>query len=146
MLELHYGNVSEVARLSGLNRRSIHRAVKELGVNIEKIRNDFLKAEFYVKEAVDDTIRDVLDSYKKIIRKERLDTFYSHVPEVSEIIAKELPIVDVSWKDFEKDFEKKYLEKALNENNRDLSKTAKKIKLRYETLLRKIKRLGLKRS
>jgi DNA-binding NtrC family response regulator len=41
-------------------------------------------------------------------------------------------------------FEKQYFEKALKENKGNVSKTARKIGLRYETLHRKLKKLGLK--
>jgi DNA-binding NtrC family response regulator len=41
-------------------------------------------------------------------------------------------------------FEVQYFKKALKENKDNISKTARKIGLRYETLHRKLKSLGLK--
>ena len=46
-------------------------------------------------------------------------------------------------KDAEREFEKKYLKAALQENDNNISKTARKIGLRFETLHRKLKSLGL---
>jgi len=45
-------------------------------------------------------------------------------------------------KQAEQEFEKKYLRQALQEN-KTITATAKKIGLRYETLHRKLKSLGL---
>ena len=41
------------------------------------------------------------------------------------------------------EFEKRYLQKALIENNHNIAIVARKIKLRYETLHRKLRSLGL---
>jgi DNA-binding NtrC family response regulator len=46
-------------------------------------------------------------------------------------------------KDAEEEFEKRFIVKALEENNFNVSKTSRKIGLRYETLHRKMKALGL---
>ena len=63
---------------------------------------------------------------------------------LSSDIVKKLPAVEMSWDDAEVEFEKKYLEKALAENKGNISKTAKAIGLRYETLHRKLKKLMIK--
>ncbi|MEM3127048.1 MAG: sigma-54-dependent Fis family transcriptional regulator, partial [Candidatus Woesearchaeota archaeon] len=60
-------------------------------------------------------------------------------------IAQELPFVPIKWEEAEELFEKEYFKKLLEENlNIEISKLAKKIKLRYETLHRKLKKLGIK--
>ena len=143
LLQSHLGIVSIVAKITGMDRRSIHRSIKELGINIDKIRKEMISAKYYQKEAVDGIVRDTLDDYKQIIQPSRLEKMYKHVGELSEDIVKQLPAAEMTWDDAEKEFEKMYLEKALKENNGNISATAKKIKLRYETLHRKLKKLSI---
>ena len=56
----------------------------------------------------------------------------------------EIPIQEMSLKKAEYEFELAYFKKLLSEHDGNLSHMAKKIELRYETLLRKLKSLGLK--
>jgi len=42
LLQLSYGNISKVAEDSNLDRRSVHRFIKELKINVDKIRKDVL--------------------------------------------------------------------------------------------------------
>lgn len=144
MLQIHLGNVSEVAKVVGLDRRSIHRAINRLDIDIDKIRKDMIKAEYYKKEAVEDILKDTLDSYKSVLQESKLEDMYKNVDKLSSDIAHALPTVDMSWKEAEKNFEKEYLKKALKENKGNVSKTARQIGIRYETLHRKLKKLGLK--
>ena len=146
MIQTHYGNVSLVAKLSGLNRRSIHRAIKELGIDVKKCRDDMLKPEYYKKEVVDSILRSTLENYKTISHTSKLEKVYENVPNISSDIVEGAALPEMSWKQAEKEFEKEYLRKALLENEGKLTLTAKKIKLRYETLLRKIKSLGINKS
>jgi DNA-binding NtrC family response regulator len=143
MLQNNYGNVSFVARITGLNRRSIHRAIKELGINVKRTRKEMVKADYYRKEAVDSILKETLDNYRQVIRPSRLDKMYRNVDKISGEIVKELPTIEMIWDDAEKEFEKAFISKALKENKDNVSKTASKIGLRYETLHRKIKRLGI---
>ena len=68
---------------------------------------------------------------------------YRNVERLSENIIRELPAVDMTWKKAESEFEKEFIMKVLKENRWNVTKTAEKIKLRYETLHRKIKKLGI---
>ncbi|MBW2966015.1 hypothetical protein KY342_02850 [Candidatus Woesearchaeota archaeon] len=143
MLQNNYGNVSFVAKITGLNRRSIHRAIKELRINVKRTRKEMVKADYYRKEAVDSILKETLDNYKRVIRPSRLERMYKNVDKISGDIVKELPSIEMTWDQAELAFEKAYLEKALKENKGNISKTASKIGLRYETLHRKIKKLGI---
>ena len=143
MLQNHYGNVSFVARITGLNRRSIHRAIKELRINIKQARKEMIKADYYRKEAVDSILKKTLDVYKQVIRPSKLERMYKNVDKISGDIVKELPTIEMTWDEAEREFEKAYISKALKENKDNISKTASKIGLRYETLHRKIKKLGI---
>ncbi len=146
MLHAHYGNVAEVARITGLDRRSIHRAVKEFRIKVGKIRKEMERISYTRREAVDSILKKTLEQYRSILRPSRLENMYRNVEKLSENIIKELPAVDMTWKQAEEEFEKAYLKKALEENKFNLTKTSEKIKLRYETLHRKIKRLGIKKD
>lgn len=144
IIQTHQGNVSEVAKLIGLDRRSIHREIKKLDINVKDLRKKMYRIGYFKKEAMDLAIRRTLDSYKNILHPSKLKKFYQEVPLISKNIVKFLPKKILTWKEAEEEFEKIYLKKILEENDWNLSKTAKQIDLRYETLIRKIKKLQLK--
>lgn len=144
-IQTHYGNISEVADIVGLDRRSIHRDIKSLKVDIRKVREKLYKHGYFEKEAVDGLIRNTLEHYRSFIHPDRLGSMYSYVPELSESIVKVLSVGEMKWKEAEMEFERAYLAAALKESGWSLRAAAKKIKIRYETLLRKMKKLGLRR-
>lgn len=146
MLHAHYGNVAEVARITGLDRRSIHRAITEFRINVRRIRKIMERVSYTRRGAIDLILKKTLEQYRKIIRPSKLENMYRNVEKLSENIIKELPSVDMTWKQAEKEFEKAYIQKALEESKWNLARTAKKIKLRYETLHRKTRKLGIKKS
>jgi len=143
LIRNHYGNVTEVARIAGIDRRSVHRAVIELKINITKVRKELLRPDYYKKEAIDDIFRRTLDQYKEVIHPEKLREVYKGVPSLTSDIVKELPAAEMTLKEAEMEFERQYLKKALDENSWNISLTSRKIKLRFETLHRKIKKLGI---
>ncbi len=144
LIQTHYGNISEVADIAGVDRRSIHRAVKELGIEVKKLRKELLMPNYYTKEAVDSILRGTLEQYKQVIHPTKLEEMYKNVSNVSEDLLKVLPVKDITWKEAEHEFEKEFLRKILFEYNGNISKTARKIKIRYETLIRKMKKLGVR--
>jgi len=144
LLQSHLGNISEVAKITGLDRRTIHRDIKDLNINIGKVRKDMIRTKYYQKEAVDSILKDTLDDYKEVLLPNKLEKMYKNVDKLSKNIVNELPSVEMIWDEAEKEFEKSYLLKALKENKENVSLTARKIGLRYETLHRKLKKLGIK--
>lgn len=143
LLRINYGNISEVAKQAGVDRRSIHRIVSEAGIDVARIRDEMMRPYDVKQRVVSNVIEDVLDNYKKVIHPEKLKEVYAHVPELSKDLLDEIPIETVSLKKAEEEFEKEYLMRVLLDNKYDLKGTAKKIKLRYETLLRKMKKYEL---
>lgn len=141
LLRLKYGNVSEVARILNLDRRSIHRLIKKFKIDIDRFRKEMMKADYIKQGAVNTIIEKTLDNYKQVINTSRLDNFYKNIDHLSKEIISELPIIPLTLKEAEDEFEKAYILKALKENSGNISKTAKKIGLRFETLHRKIKAL-----
>lgn len=144
LIETHYGNISEVAKFTDVDRRTIHRIVKELGINIKKLRTDMLNPDHYRKMVVGERVKDALDEYKGIIKEDTLKKAYENVTEFSKEILSDIPIKQLSLTEAEEEFERRYLMKALEENEHNITLTAKKIKLRYETLIRKMKALGVR--
>lgn len=143
LIQTHYGNVREVARLIGIDRRSIHRAINDLDIDIKKCRTNLFHKEYYQVQAVDNVLRKTLDQYKSVLHPQKLDEIYKHMPQFSQDIAKALPKTAMNIKEAEIEFEKEYFTKLLADHQGNLSQTAKAAKIRYETLLRKLKKLGI---
>ncbi len=144
LCRLHFGNISDVATIAGINRRSVHRIVNELKIGMQNIREQAEKITSYNKQIfVEDAIKDTITPYKTSINPTKFKALYKQAPILSEDIAKALPDVEITFKEAEKEFETRYLTKALQENNANISKTAKKIGVRFETLHRKLKKLNI---
>lgn len=144
MLELNLGNISEVAEIAGAERRSIHRLISQLHINVHKIKEELIRPYDLKISAVSHAIEDVLAKYRPVIHPKKLEEMYKNVSQLSENLAKELPEKKITLKEAEEEFERKYLQKALEENQRNITRTAKKIGLRYETLQRKMKALQIR--
>jgi DNA-binding NtrC family response regulator len=143
LLQTNLCNISKVADIAGIDRRSIHRLIKSLKIGVNKIKKQLVSREYAEEEAVKDVVESALAEYKQVVNPERLEKMYKEVPEISKDLIKELPKAPPTMKDAEEEFERRYFKKALKENQNNVSKTAKKIGLRYETLHRKMKALGM---
>jgi len=143
LLQVNYGNISEVAKQVHLDRRSIHRIVKETDLDVGTIRREMAKAYEVRHSAVGHIIEDVLANYKQVIHPMKLGEAYKNMDSVSKTIMENLPEEPVPLKDAEDEFEREYLRKALQENSSNVAQAAKAIGLRYETLHRKAKLMGL---
>ena len=143
-LKIHLGNVSQLAKTLGLDRRSVHRAIKESEIDMEEIRGQDFSAEQYQQGIIHQMIKTTLDQYKDIFQPQKMEKIYEEVPSLSRTIAQILPHQDWELKDAEQEFERQFLLRVLEENEFNVLKTATKIGLRAETLHRKIKKLRLK--
>ncbi|MBI4983352.1 hypothetical protein HZC32_01805 [Candidatus Woesearchaeota archaeon] len=141
-LRLNKGNVSQLARMLGINRRSIHRMIK--GLAIDKGKGVSLSKEEYHQDVIGQTIRSTLDQYKQVIHPQQMEKMYQEVSTLSRNIAKFLPLEELAWKEAEREFERQFLARALRENELNVVKTARRVNLRPETLYRKIKKLEIK--
>ncbi len=144
-LQLHLGNISQLAKLLEMDRRSIHRAIKNLDIDIEQLRGARQNREEYKETLVDQTIRSTLEQYKEIIAPRKMEQMYQEVPRLSRNIAKFLPSPETTWKEAEEEFERQFLYHALEQEKGNVAKAAGKIGLRAETLHRKIKKLGIQK-
>lgn len=143
LLSQNWGNVSKVSEIAKVDRRSIHRLVSQLGIDVNKMRKEMVKREYVKRAAVRDIIESTLDHYKSSIAPESLEKMYQGVPVITNEIVREIPEIKISLKKAMEEFEKKYIKKALKENRFNTVVTSKKIGLRYESLHRKIKELGI---
>jgi DNA-binding NtrC family response regulator len=146
LLRVSYGNISEVARRAGIDRRSIHRIVNEAGIDVRRIREEMIRPYEIRQRAVNNIIEDVLDNYKEIIHPQKFQSVYRNVDTVSKGIVTELPKEDIRLAEAEAEFERQFITKSLQENSWNIAATAKKTGLRYETLSRKIKTLNIKQK
>lgn len=144
-LRLHRGNVSQLAKLLELDRRSIHRAIKDLDIDVEEVRRRPESKEEYQKMVVDNLIRSALGQYKELIQPQQMEKLYQEVDSLSRNIARFLPPPELSWKQAEQEFEKQFLLQALEESGWKIQVAAAKLKIRPETLHRKVKKLGIRK-
>ena len=140
-LQLHLGNISDLAKSLKVDRRSVHRAIKEFDINIDSLRSD---TRDYSLEQIDKKIRTTLDQYKEIIHPHKMEQMYKEVAPLSRNIAKFLPHQDLTWKQAEREFEKQFLGNAMKECKNNIAKAAALVGLRVETMHRKVKKLGLR--
>ncbi len=144
-LQLHRGNVSQLARFIGLDRRSVHRAIKELDVQIYTIRREPQVSYSSQEKMINQTIRFALAGYKDIIQPQKMEKLYQEVPSLSRNLAKIIPHHHLTWKQAECEFEKQFLSQALQDSSWKIAETARQLKIQPETLHRKIVKLGLVR-
>lgn len=144
MLMLHFGNISEVAKILELTREALHRAVKELKIDPNEYRRELFRKDYIKEIKIKDILEKTFDTYKSSLNPEKLEQMYQNLPLLSKNIVKELPDDELTLKEAERKFERRFLKKALEENKDNISKAAKRIGLRFETLHRKLKKLGLK--
>ena len=79
-LRLHKGNISQLAKTLEIDRRSIHRTIKDLDVDLGNIRNLPETQERYQEQLVDEAIRTSLDQYRDLIQPEKMEKMYIEVP------------------------------------------------------------------
>ncbi len=136
LLQMTKGNVSEAAKIADIDRRHIHRLVQKFKINVEFFRSkdeysEKEEKEQYVKQVIGDTLAKYELTKRKKINEE-----------TTKNIADKMPDIRMTMKEALKLFEKEYFKKALEEFNTK-GKTAKTLGIRYETLIKKIKRLNL---
>jgi len=145
-LHLHGGNISQLAKFVGLDRRSVHRAIKKLELNVHGLRRENVPAGSYQEKMIDQTIRFALDGYKEVIQPQKMEKMYQEVPALSRHLAKILPHHHLTWRQAEREFEKQFLSRALRERQWKVAETARQLKIQPETLHRKIAKLALKKA
>ncbi len=145
-LRLHQGNISELAENLDLDRRSVHRTVKKLNIDMDLIRHQPLSEDEFQEEQINKTIKSTLDQYKEIIQPPKIEQMYKEMESLSRNIVKILPLYKSTWKSAETMFEKEFLTHALKKTDWNIEKAAKNTGLCLETVYRKIKKLNLEKN
>ncbi len=143
-IRFHGGNISQLAKFIGLDRRSVHRAVHGLGLPLENLRRESFSEHSYQEAMITQTIHGTLQDYKDLIQPHKMEKMYQQLPALSRNLAKILPCHHLTWKQAEREFEKQFLFHSLQAHNWKIAETARKIAIRSETLHRKIVKLGLR--
>lgn len=142
MLELHQGNVSVVADIIGLDRRTIHRDIENFKIDVDSIRSASVSSKDYQLSVVNNVVSDVIEDYRSIIHPVKLKGISDYVPTLSSDILKIIPFDEPTWDSVEIEFERRYIQKMVQVYG-SKKVIAEKMGLRYETLIRKMKKLGI---
>ena len=103
-LRLQKGNISQLAKVLGIDRRSVHRVIKKLGIDIDTVREKIKSEDDYQEDFVDQALRSTLDQYKEVIQPQKMEKMYQEVGVLSRNIAKVIPHQDITWKEAEREF------------------------------------------
>jgi DNA-binding NtrC family response regulator len=139
-LVMHLGNISEAAKALRVDRRTLHRLIEDLGIDVSRIKKELIRPYDVRVSEVRSDISKVLDKYRQIIHPDKLESLYKNVDEISEQLARELPEDWPSLKEAESDFDRAYMEGVLG-SHPGKGAAAKSMGIRPETLSRKRKRL-----
>jgi DNA-binding NtrC family response regulator len=142
MLQLHRGNVSTVASVTGIDRRSVHRLIGSLKLPATSIRDE-AKPAYERQGVVRGIISEVFEQYKPALNTTKYKALSAHTEALSGDIVKELPESHLSLKEAEKAFEREYFIRLFAETL-TIAELSKKAKLRYEVVHRKLKSLGIR--
>ena len=142
----HQGNISSVAKFLGIDRRSIHRAIKSLGIEVDRLEMKQYQPNIAQQDKVQKTIRGAIDQYKGIIQEDKIEKVYQDLPTLSKNIAYSIPQKEFTWKQAEREFEKEYFRHHLRETKGNVKEVAKRSKLRPESVSRKLSKIGVSRT
>ncbi len=143
LLERHRGNVKSASTEAGTSRRTLHRLIGETGVDTSLIRKKRESTPYETR--VHDIIEGSLHKYEDIIHPRRLDSLYNHISEITkDIVGSTEDKTILPLKEAEEMFEAVFIRKSMARNRNNLTKTAREIGIRYETLHRKIAALRRK--
>lgn len=143
LLRQHFGNVSIAARIAGLDRRSMHRLIDRHHIDVHQFREEMTKRSYLKQMAVTSIIEKTLNTYKPVLAKERVESFYHNLPDLSKHIVELLPDTFLTLEKAQRIWEIQYLIHQLKKHHWNISATARKIGIRYETLHRKMKELAI---
>lgn len=142
LLSRNFGNVSEVARIARINRRSIHRICNPK--SLLDLRRETLSRKYKRRIEMESIITEVAKCYRNVLHPSKIQDLYHYAPTISDELVRILPDNPLPLKHAVRIFEKRYIE-ALVLNHQDLKTAARFSGIRYETLIRKMKKLGIRK-
>lgn len=143
VLRSHFGDISAASRILKIDRKTIHRMIKEINIDIKECRRALVNESYVKEEAVNIALNDILRNYEETLHPQKIRQAYEHLGSITEEIVKGISFSFIPLKDAEAEFEREFISAALKENNNSLPKTAKKIGLSHVALYRKAKTLRL---
>jgi len=138
LLRMNYGNISEAAKQAGIDRRSLHRFVKEAGLDVDTIREEMIRPYDMKKEEVAHVLEGGIKKYETVLHPQKISQAYAKIYDVSEKILDLLPEENPTLKEAEDLFEKGFIESVIKDST-TLKEAAKRLGIAYETMLRKKK-------
>jgi DNA-binding NtrC family response regulator len=135
------GNISEAAVLLGISRRTLHRLLTRHAIHAADRRE--ARAPYARLTEVQGVIERALTAYRPALNPERFESLYRNAPELSKDIIRELPERMAPLDEAEREFERQYFSQLLKDAPTVVA-AARKAGIRYETLFRKLKSLGLR--
>ena len=138
LLTLSLGNVTLAAKKANLHRRHFHRMLHEHELNPKIHRKELIKPSQYMKENLQNILE---DSLININEEEKLQTVYSSLNDISQIITEIMR--NIPYEKALEIFEKEFIEKTLKKYQYDLKKTAESLEVSERTLYRKLNKLGI---
>jgi len=139
ILRLKLGNIAEAARTLDTNRKTIHRMITGLRIDVNRIKDELLRPYDLELSSTSSIMEEIIKTYKKVISDHKLKEIYKNIPSVSEDILTSIPSQFPTLKQAEIEFDRIYFG-ALKKDCRNIREVAKRADLAYETANRKIKR------
>ncbi len=138
LLQQTQGNISEASRKAGIDRRTIHRYIEKIEVDLDKIRNQLYqftdeRKQKHVSDIVERTLKKYdLGSFTDKIENRTIATLSTCMPSYHLPVDQALAL-----------FEKKYLEKAFETWGPHMKQVADNVGVRPETISVKCKELDV---
>ncbi|MFP4656008.1 MAG: helix-turn-helix domain-containing protein [Candidatus Woesearchaeota archaeon] len=137
-LESHHGNVKSASKEAGVNRRTLHRMISRFNIETSFMRGR--RKETAYETQIHDAIERSLNKYEEIIHPNKFDAIYNRITDITKDIANNTDSSSrMSLKDAEDTFLADFISKAIERNHGNLSRAARELGIRYETLHRKMK-------
>lgn len=136
-LQRRFGNISEVARLLKLSRRTVHRLAEQ--TEVRRMREDMAPARYFAEQDIGAAIGETMREYADVLHPSRLERLYEKVPQLSAELLRDAEYEPIPLEDALREFERRYLIAAVSRHGPVLKDVARKTGLRYETLLRKLR-------
>ncbi|MFP4118074.1 MAG: helix-turn-helix domain-containing protein [Candidatus Woesearchaeota archaeon] len=138
LLESHHGNVKSASKEAGVNRRTLHRMISRFNIETSFMRGR--RKETAYETQIHDAIERSLNKYEEIIHPNKFDAIYNRITDITKDIANNTDSSSrMSLKDAEDTFLADFISKAIERNHGNLSRAARELGIRYETLHRKMK-------
>ena len=141
VLQRNFGNISEAARILDLSRRTVHRLSED--AEVAQIRGEMASPRYFKQQDISSAISEVLQEYGEVLHPKRMESVYQKLPVLSADLLEVVEQKPLLLKDALKEFERRYLTRALARDGPGIQAVARAIGVRYETLLRKLKTLGI---